>query len=197
MQIFDIPVRPENELESRLWFKNYCAMCDREQKVMNEIIDSEEYIKWLSEFVSIHNGFRTDQLTSENFNLSEKDLENINSFRCFYNVISRYADYHYIAGDDRDKAGFSYYVKYNGIVYKIGTFAYDGLFYCKVADANLDDVVIIDFLAVMEEKNIGESSLIRERLSQLSDLVRELICVGVREDAIRDTVLDTIKLTKK
>ncbi len=196
MQIFNIPNRPATGPESQLWFKNYCEMCDREQRVMQEMLDSEDYIKWLSEFSFAHNGFSTDQLENTSIEFSENDFKNIQNFRCFYNVIGRYADYHYIIGDNMDKAGFAYYVRYNGIVYKIGSFASGGLFYCKIVDSDLSEATVIEFIDVVREKNIGESSIVRERLNQLSEMIIELVGIGIKEDEIRGTVDDTMRLVK-
>ena len=161
----------------------------KRQRVL-ELVYNYDYINWLENFTKTHSSFADDDWLYFPENLSKQDYERVRELSIFYNVIKKYADKNYIYEKQNimESAHHSYNtIKYNGNIYKVGLVIGQGSYhYCKRIDEATDKT--IDFKDIVENRKSEKTDEISSKLSDLSNMIEEMIKSDVPIEAIGECV---------
>lgn len=151
----------------------------REEKEKKELVEKTDYIKWLESFTKKYPDFSDDTWLYKQDEISKEDYANVSKLSTFFSVISDFADKYYIAAHACDwGSGLSYFIKYNEIVYEIGTIVGQGaVSYCCVTDYDrnltaVGDSIVINFEEIANPLEITRvrAALVENQLERIDDL---------------------------
>ncbi len=193
--MFDL-IKKEDGQSHEEWFINYCRKLETNTIETHRILSNDSYINWLITFSEKITSLSEESI-SINGNCSKEEILYISRLRYLYEVIRMYADKSYIAPYEID-GKYVYYIEYKGVVLEIGlTIGENNSCNFKRLDNIPNDIVVINFKSIKEDKNSLKNDYIKVRLSELSNHIVQLINNGIPVDEIRKTTEETIKLRLK
>lgn len=143
------------------------------RKRKEKILENEEYIKWLEEYVKNKNNFTSDS----------SNEENVESLESLYLVIEEYAEENYIYPVE-DIFGYHYTISYNKNNYNIGYMTGpETFFYCE----KTTNESMIEFKDILTRKNNIKTELLKYKLKTLELLINELMLVLPEETIKKET----------
>lgn len=167
------------------------ASLNRSQELGKALISSTEYILWLENFTVQNPSFEDDCLYYHD-EIPKEDSNRISELHSFFDAITDYAERNFIPLY-YDEFGADIFIKFNNIGYKIGEMCGQGsITYCERVDITSDNI-FIDFNDIMNNKKQKNVDLICEKLASMSNIIEELLKLGVSEEAIDTNVQNCIE----
>ena len=156
---------------------SFLERVEREEKEKRELVEKVGYIKWLESFTKKHPDFSDDTWLYKQDEIAKEDYVNVCKLSTFFSLIADFADKHYIPASVYNYA-VSYFIKYNGIIYDIGTIVGQGaVSYChtlgrsnQVTEIGNSIVIGFEELADPSETTLIRTALIENQLQRIDDL---------------------------
>lgn len=189
-------LKKSNETVTENWVKKLMDELDEEFETkeirQKEIISTTEYISWLEEFTKIHSFFTVDDWLYSDNEISKSDEKHVEELELLYFEIKEYAKKNFISFNRSE--GLEYYsIKYNNVGYQIGEVGFQGgSFYCNRVEIESDED-FINFTDIITNKKQERVDFINKRLSDLSNLIKELLKEEIPIPAIEETIQKTIE----
>lgn len=182
----------ERQEKKKKWVEEYIAKENDRNTKIQKMLSNTDYIKWLEIFTTEYSCFNDNDWLYFPERLSKTDLEQVNNLHLMYSGIERYASENYIYPTVCDFGNF-YKIKLENTGFEIGMLTGQGtLFFCnRVEIENEKD--FIDFNDIINNKKRDNTTTIKNKLNELSNLVVSLHKSGVPLEAIMFTLDNTLK----
>jgi len=182
---------PEGQEKMKKWAQEYAEKENAKNIKMQEMLSNTNYIKWLNNFTVEHSNFSDDDWLYFPEKISNQDNEHVNNLHLLYRGIERYASENYIYPTTCDFGNF-YKIKLENTGFEIGVLVGQGtLFFCnRVQVENEKD--FIDFNDIINNKKSDKTTIIKNKLNELSKIVFSLYKIGVPLEAISITLDNTL-----
>lgn len=163
------PEKREEAYKSIMELKEYY---DARDKAKRAIVESDNYILWLTEFTKEHPLFSTDDWIYTPNLISKEDNDNVNDLELLFSIIEEYADINYFPLGETQWGGF-YLIKYNDVGFKIEVASGQGtVFACQRIEEGIDD--FIDFRLIMKNEELESTNEIRSEFAKLEKKIEKL-----------------------
>ncbi len=157
------------------------------QELAKTLVSNTEYILWLERFTSLNPVFKDDDWVYCSEEISEEDSIRVNELCSFFDGIAEYANRNFIPFCNNDYDSYIF-IKFNNIGYRIGIISGQGSFsYCERVGISSDNF-FIDFDDIVNNKRQENVDYICEKLDSMSNIIKELLNVGVSEKVISKAV---------
>lgn len=157
-------------------FEKFYERFQEEERQKRELIEKDDYIKWLENFTKEHPMFSDDTWLYKQDEISKEDYANVVKISTFFSLIEEFADTNYISGIPCD-CGESYCIEYNGKVYEIGTVVGQGaISFCNTE--NIDkgaNIIKFEELADPSEITCIRTTDIHTEIYRIDNLFNELV----------------------
>lgn len=188
--------------EGKKYIEEFKTKIERLESKRREVINTDNYIKWLEEFTKEHPTFNDQNWLYRPEEISKEDNQKVDMLSTFYSAIDVYARANYIYPTPCDFGGY-YSIGYNGKVYEIGLLIGQGaLTFCNTNDVNKNvSVIPFEEIANPTSETIIRTALIENQLSRIDDLFEALCAskLGIPIEAMIDwtnKVLEELKNKK-
>lgn len=170
---------------------------EKEQKILDEIFKTDEYINWLENFTQEHKVFYTTDWLYRQEELSQKDKENLSKIKFLFEKIIEYGNENYIYPNQINEYEYEYYIKHNKMYYKIGINLGQGSsFFVERTEVD-NKKTYIDFQNIKTRKISSKTIIIKQQLKELRKLIERLSKNDIPLEAIEEVSTDTIERLKK
>lgn len=165
-------------------FKKVVEALLKAEEMEKSIISNTDYMLWLEHFTIIHPAFSDETWLYEPDKISKDDSEKVDNLQHFFHAIKAYAYRNFLPIYQEDFYTYLF-IRFNNIGYKIGVMIGQGSFiFCERQDIS-SEYVFIDFNDIMSNKKQDEVDNINNKLDSISDIIEELLKLGVSKDTIR------------
>lgn len=171
--------------EGQKSLKRFVEEIEKKEKAQKELVETDNYIKWLEKFTEEHPNF--DDTTWLYFpeKISKENNDRVNQLCDFFTAIDKYAETNYIYPTPCEYGAY-YSIVYNGKVYEIGLIVGQGaLTFCNTSNIN-DEATVICFedIATPSEATLIRTQIIENQLERIDELFRELLVMKIPLEAI-------------
>lgn len=167
----------------------------KDRESANILVSNTKYILWLEHFTTKYPSFCSEQCFSPE-ELSDDDLENVDSLPLFLEGITNYASKNFLPITPITlgvNSGYYVLIKFNGIGYMLSVkhiqVSYN---YCSRVDIS-SDKNFIDFNDIMNSTKQKHVDFVLSKLNELSNLLNDMLASGVPESEISSVVDSAIE----
>ena len=166
--------------------EEYIAKEKFKSEVINSMMSSTDYVKWLIQFTQDKDSFYDDNWDYSDEKLGDIDKKMVDELSLFFECINLYAQNNYIYSMSRP-LGECYQIKINNNGFEIGYITGQGTsFYCKKIQL-VSEIDSIDYMDIVNNKKQSNVEYIENRLNNLSNVLIDLYDNGIPIEAIDKT----------
>lgn len=164
---------------------------EKAQAKAKAIISNNKYMLWLEKFTASHPSFTDDTWLYSPEDISKEDYDNVADICSFFDGIMHYANKNYLH-IYYDCDGSNVFIKFNNIGYNLGIIHGQGTYiYCNRVEISSDHF-FIDFNDIMNNKKQSQVDFINAKFEAMSDIIEELLKIGISEKVICKKIQHTI-----